>query len=154
MPRGVGVAVSVVALLAVGCSRGPKAPPPPPAPAVCGPQAVTVEAIDVERDGVTSFRVVGEGCSLTRPVGVRAVLDRLLFVGVPQSTQTLPMLDQPDVYRTQPPKELRQLRDDAWAQFVVSVMPLDTGAYTVRYDLSGLRRWLERNRLARKFGLP
>jgi hypothetical protein len=122
--------------------------------ASCGIDGTAVRADRVEGDGVIAFMAVGDHCSLSRATASQTVLERLLFIGVPQSTQTLPMLDRPDVYRTQPPKELRELREKGWSDFVIAAEARSTDEFFVRVDVAGLRRWLERNRLARKFGLP
>lgn len=141
--------------ISTACRRTPPASVDLPLPSPsCKIDETTVRADRVESDGVIAFILVGDHCSLSRATASQAVLERLLFIGVPQSTQTLPMLDRPDVYRTQPPKELRELREKGWSDFVIAAEARTTDEYFVRVDVAGLRRWLERNRLARKFGLP
>jgi len=136
------------------CSRPVVSTPPLPDPATCTTADIAVQVTDVERDGVTSFALAGEQCALTRTEAMTALLDRLLFVGVPQSTQTLPMLEQPDVMRQRPTAMLQQLRMSGGRDFLSSADSRGAGRFTIRYDVTGLRRWLERQGLARRFGLP
>lgn len=147
----------LAAAMSAGCRRTPAmseaAPVPLPSPG-CEIGNTSVRADRVESDGVIAFVIAGDRCPLSRATASQAVLDRLLFIGVPQSTQMLPMLDRPEQYREQPPKELRELREKGWSDFVIAADARSTDEYLVRVDVGGLRRWLERNRLARKFGLP
>jgi hypothetical protein len=142
-----------------GCRSRPRAtsdaPAIEPAPvAVCASRRYAVRATESAGDGVGRFVASASDCRAVRDSIGLAVLDRLLFVGVPNSPQAQPMLDRPEALRETPTAALRDLRAGGWSQFLLRWQPTDDHGELVEMDLVALRRWLTTNHLARKFGLP
>ena len=145
-----------MALLLIAACRSPRPDPVAPVIAACRVSDFAVRGNGVERDGVGRFLVASTDCRVVRDSVGLAVFDRLLFIGVPQTAQSLPMLDRPDDMRRNAPPALTELRRSGWTQFITRIeSPSDADANVEVYvDLAALRRWLERNNLSRKFGLP
>lgn len=142
------------ALLLMAACRAPRPDPVAPMIAACRVSDFAVRGNGVERDGVGRFLVSAADCRVVRDSVGLAVFDRLLFIGVPQTAQSLPMLDRPDDMRRNAPPALNDLRRSGWTQFITRIeSPSDADA-EVHVDLAALRRWLERNNLSRKFGMP
>lgn len=113
-----------------------------------------MRAAGIEADGVSRFVVAATGCDVIPTFAHRIVIERLLFTGVPQSSQSTLMLGTPERFTAQQRDGVRILLSDNSQQFVVERRVMGDGAIMVRLNVAGLRSYLERNGLTRKFGVP
>ena len=106
-------------------------------------------------DGVGHYRAMADGgCHMDSDSLALAVLDRLLWVGVPQSPQTSPLIADATLSRQLHTPSLDRIRGPEGLTFILETSPAEDGGQLVKVNLSGLRRWLEREGLTRRFGVP
>lgn len=148
--------MAVGLLLAAEVACAGRQPPDnrPQAAAPCDRSEVAVRGAGSGPDGIGRFVASGVDCDASRDTLAVGVLARLLFAGVPESPQTTPMLANPDGERRDESTAVRRLLGREGLQFVVEATPATDGGTLFRINLAGLRTWLERNGLARRFGIP
>ncbi len=156
MPLRVRSLTMLAFLLASAACAGSRQAEPDPVPVVppCDRTQVIVQGAGAGADGIGRFVASGVGCDAPRDTLVLGALDRLLFVGVPESPQSAAMLADPVGARRNPSGALQLLRGRDGLQYVLQQTEATDGGTLFRIDLAGLRAWLERNGLARRFGLP
>ncbi len=143
-------------VLGVACASQQAKPAPEPAgPAMCTcfRRDVIVSGEGGERAGSSSYLAMSQGCEAPRDTIAYAVLERILFNGLPGSSQPAAMIPDPEQARARSPQALLSLFGGEGLHFVTEFVPTPTGIM-VTVSLDGLRRWLERNGVIRSFGLP
>jgi hypothetical protein len=130
----------------------PPAPVPPPVP-TCQRRDVIVSGQGGERTASAAYLAVTQGCDAPRDTVALAVIDRILFTGLPGSPELAAIIPDSEQTRVRSARALDALFGGQGLQFVTGVQSSESG-YLVTVSLDGLRRWLERNGVIRRFGLP
>lgn len=150
---GVALCLSAAAGCGASTPRPGDAEPEQAAPVPCQRRDITVTGQPASRTGIGSYLATPGDCIAARDTLTLAVIDRILFAGVPGSPEPRALVPDPDQARARSGQALTALFGGEWSQFVTGVRPMETGTI-VTVSLDGLRRWLEQNGVARKFGLP